>query len=296
MASKQAYYFSHDSNARNDEKILNIRMQYGPAGYGVYFMLLERLRDDAQYMSVKDYNMLAFDLRVDAQLVKSIVEDFGLFAFTDDGKCFYSESLKRRMTKMDEVSDARSKAGQLGAAQRWGTQNSDQEMANAINSDGKAMAIAIEKDSNKKKRNKRKINQTKLNQTKEKETKLNQSPSGADGLLPIEVGAVEPEVIPAVVSRFDEFWKSYPKKTGKKPCQTKWLRINPDTALFNKMMNALDQQKMSRQWQKNNGQFIPNPLTWLNQERWNDELGPSGGDSISQMASALAELERMEHD
>lgn len=296
MAGKQAHYFSHDSNARNDEKLINVRMQHGAAGYGVYFMLIERLRDEANYTSVKDYNALAFDLRADAGLVKSVVEDFGLFTFTENGKCFYSESLNRRMDKMNEISDARSKAGQLGAAQRWGTQNSDQKMANAIESNGKAMANAIEKDSNKKKRKERKINQTKLNQTKEKETKLNQAPSGADGLLPIEVGAVEPEVIPAVVSRFDEFWKSYPKKTGKKPCQTKWLRINPDTALFNKIMNALDQQKMSRQWQKNNGQFIPNPLTWLNQERWNDELGPSGGDSISQMASALAELERMEHD
>ena len=38
---KTTNYFSHDSNARNDERILLLRMKHGAAGYGVYFMLLE---------------------------------------------------------------------------------------------------------------------------------------------------------------------------------------------------------------------------------------------------------------
>ena len=72
-------YFSHDSNARNSNKLINVRMRHGAAGYGVYFMILERLREEKEYMSIKDYNMIAFDLRVDASLIKSIVEEFGLF-------------------------------------------------------------------------------------------------------------------------------------------------------------------------------------------------------------------------
>ena len=40
---KKTSYFSHDSNARNDEKILAVRMKYGAEGYGIYFMILERL-------------------------------------------------------------------------------------------------------------------------------------------------------------------------------------------------------------------------------------------------------------
>jgi hypothetical protein len=31
-------------------------------------------------------------------------------------------------------------------------------------------------------------------------------------------------------------------------------------------------QKTSAQWQKDNGQYIPNPATWLNQGRWDDEI------------------------
>lgn len=116
---KATNYFSHDSNARNDEKLLNLRMHKGAAGYGVYFMILERLREDTNYMSVKDYNILAFDLRVDSQLIKSVVEDFGLFAFTEDGKYFYSESFNRRMGAMKDVGKVRSEAAQKAAQSRW---------------------------------------------------------------------------------------------------------------------------------------------------------------------------------
>ena len=113
---KTTNYFSHDSNARNDEKVIRLRMKHGAAGYGIYFMILERLREDANYMSVKDYNMIAFDLRVDAALVKSIVEDFGLFTFTEDGKHFYSDSFARRMYVMEEARSRRSVAGKKGGA------------------------------------------------------------------------------------------------------------------------------------------------------------------------------------
>lgn len=121
MAKRQKVtnYFSHDSNARNDEKVVRLRMKLGAAGYGVYFMILERLREEANYASTKDYNMIAFDLRVDAAIVKSVVEDFGLFTFTEDGKCFYSESFTRRMDIKDTLRSKRSDAGKVGMKKRW---------------------------------------------------------------------------------------------------------------------------------------------------------------------------------
>lgn len=100
-------YFSHDSNARNDEKILRLRMKLGWEGYGLYWALIEKLRDSDNYACVKDYNVIAFDLRTDAAKIKSIIEDFGLFASTEDGRCIYSESLLRRMEAKEKVSDAR---------------------------------------------------------------------------------------------------------------------------------------------------------------------------------------------
>ena len=113
-------YFSHDSNARNSDKLIRLRMRWKAAGYGVYFMILERLREEPNYMSVKDYNMIAFDLREDASMIKSVVEDFGLFVFTDDGKYFYSESFNRRMAVKDEKARKQSEAGRKAMQRRWG--------------------------------------------------------------------------------------------------------------------------------------------------------------------------------
>lgn len=117
--------FTHDTDARNDSKIVRLRMRHGAAGYGVYFMILERLREESGCMSAKDYNMIAFDLRVDAALVKAVIEDFGLFAFTDDGECFYSESLDRRTSmeeeergKRDSLRKKRSAAGRMSGKMR----------------------------------------------------------------------------------------------------------------------------------------------------------------------------------
>jgi len=132
---EQNSYFSHDGNARNDAKLLKVRMKHGAAGYGVYFMILERLREEDGYMSAKDYNMIAFDLRVDAGLIKSVVEDFGLFAFTEDGECFYSESFNRRMIVKDEIKKKRSEAGKKGGAPR-GNDNASKNKNNQKQANG----------------------------------------------------------------------------------------------------------------------------------------------------------------
>ena len=71
---------------------------------------------------------------------------------------------------------------------------------------------------------------------------------------------------------FDLFWSAYPVKKAKKKAQASWAKIRPDADLFAKIMNSLNKHKKSPQWTKDGGQFIPHAATWLNQERWNDEL------------------------
>lgn len=71
--------------------------------------------------------------------------------------------------------------------------------------------------------------------------------------------------------RFAEFWKAYPKKVGKASCLKAWKKLKPNTGLFNHIMVSLEAQKRTEQWQRDGGRFIPNPLTWLNQGRWDDE-------------------------
>lgn len=70
------------------------------------------------------------------------------------------------------------------------------------------------------------------------------------------------------LSDFDMFWIAYPKKVGKEAARKAWAKANPNLAT---VLNAIEWQKVSPQWFKNNGQYIPNPSTWINQHRWEDE-------------------------
>lgn len=116
--AKQTFYFPHDSNARNDDRIIAVRMRHKMEGYGVYFAILERILESSDYMSIKDYNVIAFDLHVGSDLVKSVVEDFGLFSFTDDGKYFYSNSFNERMRPLENIREQRRLAGKKSAEKR----------------------------------------------------------------------------------------------------------------------------------------------------------------------------------
>lgn len=112
---KNASYFSHDSNARNDEKIIALRMKHDWKGYGLYWAIVEKLREATCYKLSCDYNLLAFELRVDAGLIKSIINDFGLFSFTDKSECFYSDSLCERMV----LREAKSAQATEAINRRW---------------------------------------------------------------------------------------------------------------------------------------------------------------------------------
>ena len=115
--NNQGGYFSHDAGARNSSKIIRLRMRYGAEGYGIYFMLLERLREEPTYSCETDYDMLAFDLRVDANIIRAVVEDFHLFDI-EDGR-FYSHGFLARMAQKDAKASRRSAAGRKGMQSRW---------------------------------------------------------------------------------------------------------------------------------------------------------------------------------
>ena len=71
-------------------------------------------------------------------------------------------------------------------------------------------------------------------------------------------------------SDFVLFWNSYPKKTGKEAALKAWnkMKFRGD---IGHILFAVKQQTASDQWKKDDGQFIPNPATWLNQGRWDDQ-------------------------
>lgn len=153
-------YFSHDSNARNSEKLLKVRMKYGAEGYGVYFMLLERLREEDDYRCFVDIDVFSFDFRVDKEVIKSIIYDFNLFSFSEDKKYFYSESLLRRMEIKDKKKEELSEIRRNAANKRWEKEreNSNLLNANAMQNDAKKREDKIIKDNKDNKNNKNKDN------------------------------------------------------------------------------------------------------------------------------------------
>lgn len=74
---------------------------------------------------------------------------------------------------------------------------------------------------------------------------------------------------------FDRFWAAYPKKKAKPAARKAWRKLAPDMALCRTMAKALEAQKRSVDWNKDNGQYIPYPATWLNGRRWEDDPGPA---------------------
>lgn len=71
---------------------------------------------------------------------------------------------------------------------------------------------------------------------------------------------------------FTSFWKTYPKKTGKGAANKSWKKLKPSKAMTEKIVASVVEHSKTKQWQKENGQFIPNPATFLNQRRWEDEI------------------------
>jgi hypothetical protein len=69
---------------------------------------------------------------------------------------------------------------------------------------------------------------------------------------------------------FNKFWEAYPKKVARKKCLAWWKSNKPDSELLAKMLDAINYWASSEKWNKEQGQFIPNPYTWLNQARWED--------------------------
>lgn len=74
------------------------------------------------------------------------------------------------------------------------------------------------------------------------------------------------------VEGFDAFYAMYPRHENKAAALKAWNKLKPNAELQEIMAKALMAQKQSPQWNKDGGQYIPYPSTWLNQRRWEDEV------------------------
>lgn len=101
---------------------------------------------------------------------------------------------------------------------------------------------------------------------KEKDNSLTPKP-------PLIGGVNENEFsFPTSNALFNTFWNEYPKQVNLLSAFNTFELLNVDKNLLEIMLNSLDEQKTSEQWQRMNGRFIPQAEKWLSEKRWNDKL------------------------
>lgn len=113
---KDAIYFQHDYNAHNDEKIIKLRMKYGWAGYGVFWALIEIMRESTDVvLSLSELDAFAFRLHCDINLSHFVEDCVTWNLFKKDGNVFYSNRLHKDVSAMKEKSRKAKDAANL----RW---------------------------------------------------------------------------------------------------------------------------------------------------------------------------------
>jgi len=119
---KDAYYFSHDSNSKDDPKCVMLIEQLGLEGYGIFWVLVETLRDQPSYKyPLALLPAIARRYNSTAQKVETVVKNYDLFQFTDD-EFFFSISLMDRMEYLEKSRLKKSIAGKKGNEVRWNNQ------------------------------------------------------------------------------------------------------------------------------------------------------------------------------
>lgn len=129
---KDLPYITHDFGARNDPKLMDLQMDMGGQGLGIFWCLVEMLWENGGAIPA-NYKSIAFALRwCKAAEVEKVVTGYGLFEVADGA--ITSHSATARIKQMKASFGAKSMAGKKGAERRW---NSD--------ANGKAIAQPMAK-------------------------------------------------------------------------------------------------------------------------------------------------------
>lgn len=115
--NKDTFYFSHDYNARSDSKILELRAVFGAEGYGIYWMLIETMAENADSKINKNHIAglsLSYGIAKDRlEAIINLCVDLRLFILNEN--LIYSE----RLNDHKEFRKGRSTDGKRGADKRW---------------------------------------------------------------------------------------------------------------------------------------------------------------------------------
>ena len=223
---KDAFYFPHFSNARNDRKIMRLRMNLSHTGYSVYFMILEVLREQNDFKyPLKDLDLLAFEFDVEISIINSIVTDYELFEYDDF--TFFSPRLNEFMEPYLKMKNQRREAGIASANKRKFNENST-EIEQSFNDRSTT------------------VQQSKVKESKVKESKVNKVSKESFQEM------IEP-FANSLFSEYDKFLSYWTEKN--KSGKERW-----------ECEKFFDIQRRINTWMQNSQKFSPAPFEKNNQE------------------------------
>lgn len=116
--ANSAYWFKHDTNAKDDHKVMLLMDQLGIEGYGIFWIIIEVLREQEDYSyPMAMLPVLAKRYYSSAEKFRAVVLNYGLFeVFENDN--FSSPSLMKRMGSYDAICEKRRASGSVGGKKK----------------------------------------------------------------------------------------------------------------------------------------------------------------------------------
>jgi hypothetical protein len=233
-------YYQHYTDADKHPKFKMLRIKYGWAGDGKFWALNNRIADadGCKIDTTKKYNMatIANDLEFSMDELQQFIE--------------YLHSECELIIKENGYITTEIVQENLNKVSKKREKNQEDYKKRITESLRNCQRTESE------------IQTSENIQSKVKEIKLNKRKES--------LSSDEPPKFDFLEQNFSAFWSAYPKKVDKKNALKAFKKINPNPDKFLKLMESL--RKQIKAWETKDKQYIPNPATWLNGERWEDEV------------------------
>jgi hypothetical protein len=227
-------WFRHDSNANLDEKLQEVLLDYGLEGYGLYWYCIELI------VGKTSADNITFELKHDARVI----------ARNTGSSPQKVEEMMKRFISLGLFENEDNKITCMKVAKRlMSSATSNPKMRHMIQDIKQQYDTVLD-------------------------AKSHDGIMTASDFITAEENRIEEirldkkEKTINNNSNFLDFWSWYPKKVGKDAAYKAWIKLKPD---YDLVINALLWQRETKQWQAEDGKYIPNPATYLNQGRWQDE-------------------------
>jgi len=227
-------WFRHDSNANLDEKLQEVLLDYGLEGYGLYWYCIELI------VGKTSADNITFELKHDARVI----------ARNTGSSPQKVEEMMKRFISLGLFENEDNKITCMKVAKRlMSSATSNPKMRHMIQDIKQQYDTVLD-------------------------VKSHDGIMTASDFITAEENRIEEirldkkEKTINNNSNFLDFWAWYPKKVGKDAAYKAWIKLKPD---YDLVINALLWQRQTKQWQAEDGKYIPNPATYLNQGRWQDE-------------------------